>query len=582
MSVKGAGGFIDLPRERNTGSGGFFKTRDLRTRLPTELQRQFSSFSRCPLVAEHRPSLSTKLQGHRLMPGEVAGLRKWGCSVLESRRIGRRGRRAAVGGLILAALTAANSQGQSASSQNADSDAPEGQRDLPRTSQRLESLGVDVDSDAVDDFLKLDRATQSQILENAGLDDPGGSLSDPRVADYLVGQFMRQERGADLKAIDLEIRSGLLPAADAIALAQTSSPEAPLVSDLEVADLRRGLPSSDDRQAARLARLQAVVQYLRPYLPSLVPDVAVVKQRIEDERIVVATSGSPADVIKALGGTAEFMGIPVEIVTTSRTPDQLASIEGSISRQLRSDHPHLDFSTRIDPLDSLVRLTPLSEEATEVLETNEKLAPYVQSGEVVVEPQEAPLEPGAIQGGWGATPAGCTWGFTVGVSGNPGLVMAAHCDRNYSYGWIPTTFAGAQQSGAVDAELRDVDNYWNGSFENEVRYDGGSVRDITSRRTWLNLDEDDWVCHEGANTGYSCGQITTKHEHELWWVTNSAAFVRIEGPLVNCQPGDSGGPWFYGNTAYGIYSGQNGSGSVCVFGAIDFAETAVGFTVLTK
>ncbi len=525
--------------------------------------------------------------------------------------MGARSRRAAAGGLVLAVLAATSSQGQSASSQEAEANTPGGKPDQPpasqgqtrggkpdqppasqghtpggrpdplQVSQRLESLEVELDSAAVDDFLQLDRAQQSQILRDAGLDDPGGSLTDPRVASYLVGQFTRQERGAGPKAIDLEIRSGLLPAADAIALAQASGPEVPLVSALEVSDLRRGLPSVNAREAARLARLQAVVHYLRPYLPSLVPEVSVVQQQVEDERIVVATSGPAEDVIKALGGTAKFMGIPVEVVTTLRSPDQLTAIEASISRNTKSNSPQLNFSTRIDPLNSVVRVIPRSAEAVEALEADELLASYVESGEATLESEEEPFESGAIQGGWATTPDDCTWGFTVGVSGHGGLVTAAHCPNTLSYGWIPTTVTSSDRHDSVDAQLHDVDNAWDGSFENEVNY-GGRVREITSRTTWGNMDKNDWVCHEGRETGYTCGQITTKYEDNLPQVPDSSLFVRVEGPLIDCDHTDSGGPWFYGNVAWGIHHGHRANGTQCVFGAINFAESEVGFTVLTK
>jgi len=63
-------------------------------------------------------------------------------------------------------------------------------------------------------------------------------------------------------------------------------------------------------------------------------------------------------------------------------------------------------------------------------------------------------------------------------------------------------------------------------------------------------------------------------------------FVRFGGVDMTCVGGDSGGPTFYGNSAYGLTSfasgpnafGNNDDG----FGAIEYAEVWVGFTVWTK
>ena len=71
------------------------------------------------------------------------------------------------------------------------------------------------------------------------------------------------------------------------------------------------------------------------------------------------------------------------------------------------------------------------------------------------------------------------------------------------------------------------------------------------------------------------------------WVPNPNFFVQVESQTLIEQPGDSGGPWFYNKSAYGIHTGGCGCyGSpdvwgVGIYGAIDFAETATHTKVLT-
>jgi hypothetical protein len=74
-----------------------------------------------------------------------------------------------------------------------------------------------------------------------------------------------------------------------------------------------------------------------------------------------------------------------------------------------------------------------------------------------------------------------------------------------------------------------------------------------------------FVCHRGKTTGYSCGTIVSKTFQPTWanacfGVTCASVWIRVQGANLKCYPGDSGGPWFLNNTAYGIYKGQSSSG----------------------
>lgn len=78
--------------------------------------------------------------------------------------------------------------------------------------------------------------------------------------------------------------------------------------------------------------------------------------------------------------------------------------------------------------------------------------------------------------------------------------------------------------------------------------------------------DDDFVCHRGFTTEYSCGQVTSisylpTYTDACLGATCAATWLRVEGPGLKCYPGDSGGPVFLDFTAYGFYKGQNSAGT---------------------
>lgn len=64
------------------------------------------------------------------------------------------------------------------------------------------------------------------------------------------------------------------------------------------------------------------------------------------------------------------------------------------------------------------------------------------------------------------------------------------------------------------------------------------------------------VCKFSKTTGQTCDRVyrlnTTRDSYSGMVATENR----------RAQPGDSGGPWFYGNTAYGVHSGYSTIGSV--------------------
>ncbi len=62
------------------------------------------------------------------------------------------------------------------------------------------------------------------------------------------------------------------------------------------------------------------------------------------------------------------------------------------------------------------------------------------------------------------------------------------------------------------------------------------------------------VCKYEKTSRYGCGNIIDKEYTPNWIESPTSTYIRVRNSsgLDLSEPGDSGGPWFYNNTAYGI------------------------------
>ena len=82
------------------------------------------------------------------------------------------------------------------------------------------------------------------------------------------------------------------------------------------------------------------------------------------------------------------------------------------------------------------------------------------------------------------------------------------------------------------------------------------------------------VCHYGTVSGYSCGYAEDIHYRPSNNICNGqvcdAVWLKVRDSAyynLNCQGGDSGGPFFWGSTAWGTLSGKNG-GDTCDYAIV--------------
>ena len=157
----------------------------------------------------------------------------------------------------------------------------------------------------------------------------------------------------------------------------------------------------------------------------------------------------------------------------------------------------------------------------------------------------------------GLTLVPCTAGFAVIHSdGREGISTAAHCEEDVSFNGTDLDFV----EGRIGAEY-DVEWFEAPTFTlRGLMYDGTNYRVVSNTKSRSQQSVGNYVCKYGKATFYKCGNITTKDFKPddgdgCNNCTYSATFVRVHdyqnGNDLSLG-GDSGGPWFSGNTAYGM------------------------------
>jgi len=189
-----------------------------------------------------------------------------------------------------------------------------------------------------------------------------------------------------------------------------------------------------------------------------------------------------------------------------------------------------------------------------------------------------------VSGGGGA----CTSGFVVkNTSNTTGIATAAHCPNSLTYTGLdgathPLTFV-------TETEDADQDVQWHTSTATEKAEfyaDTTTARTLTGRRTRASTSKGNEVCHRGITTGYSCGTVDITNYRPTTAefcgaVTCDPVWVTVTGPKLACSEGDSGGPVFASQTAFGlfiagIFTGPaKGQCSLGIYMSTDFLPTGV-------
>jgi len=205
------------------------------------------------------------------------------------------------------------------------------------------------------------------------------------------------------------------------------------------------------------------------------------------------------------------------------------------------------------------------------------------------------LKTTTLSGGNGLTGStmNCTSGFNiVGSIRDLGITTAGHCANNVTYTPSPSValaFQSEQNSGSNDVQWHKQPTAGTPQQQtNEITLIGGpqSSMKITGTTPSSALPLGSTVCKSGISGGYRCGEVADKYSQSNY---NGSLGTYIRVHNISNQalslPGDSGGPVFGSNIAYGTIHGRGAAGTAFVndmyFMPVERLST-IGVSVVTS
>ena len=156
----------------------------------------------------------------------------------------------------------------------------------------------------------------------------------------------------------------------------------------------------------------------------------------------------------------------------------------------------------------------------------------------------------------------CTTGFVVTNGEIHAITTAAHCPDQLTYiDRDSSSSPTLPMIGSWGAAYRDVQINGSANSPEPLFYadrGAGSLRKVATWRNVTGTRAGDFVCHYGESSGYSCATVELTDyapPGALCGGPCSPTWVTVRGP--SCIPGDSGGPVFSGDVAFGIAKGIN-------------------------
>ena len=156
----------------------------------------------------------------------------------------------------------------------------------------------------------------------------------------------------------------------------------------------------------------------------------------------------------------------------------------------------------------------------------------------------------------------CTTGFAVTDGTRTGIATAAHCPDEVVYqdpdgGRIALAFAGQWGARAQDVQINLGPVGQRPLFYADHRR--GALRTLAGARSRLSTRAGEWLCHYGESSGYSCAEVElTQFAPPGLLCAGACAPTWVTVRTSDCSRGDSGGPVFSGDIAFGLTKGGSG------------------------
>ena len=156
--------------------------------------------------------------------------------------------------------------------------------------------------------------------------------------------------------------------------------------------------------------------------------------------------------------------------------------------------------------------------------------------------------------------AHCTAGFTAVRAGSKGVLTARHCNNVLEY----NNHAGIISTNPTQTANASIDFQFHrtNSGHSTNRQFRATSSDASGDRTVTavaNAPINSTVCHWGQTSGYSCSSVADTNTCEVLSGDQYCGLDVTDDDVSS--GGDSGGPWFFGNTARGGHTGASSSAS---------------------
>ncbi|HEX7151599.1 MAG TPA: PKD domain-containing protein [Thermoanaerobaculia bacterium] len=329
-------------------------------------------------------------------------------------------------------------------------------------------------------------------------------------------------------------------------------------------------------EAVRRLELQSEVGKLEETLEQQEPSFAGLWiEHTPQYRVVVRFTDAAAEVRlrKRVAGTP-LEGIVRETRRAAASLRQLEKRRTAALQRVR----HLGFAVDIDINVKENRVEIYSERAQSVRAAiAAERAPLPERVEIMSVPELA--KPAVLRGGDGDQ-GFCSGGFTVRSTDSTsfGISTAGHCDNYQTFQGMALPFVAEVFYDAGDVQWHSACGYTDVSNEFNS---GLGYRACLGTRTRAQQAIGTYVCKWGNATARTCGYIQSKSYNPSYIPGNGEdSYIRVNGyGAILVRPGDSGGPWFVDNLAYGISSGSISDGDA-IYMAIDYFHW-VGAAILT-
>lgn len=308
-------------------------------------------------------------------------------------------------------------------------------------------------------------------------------------------------------------------------------------------------------------------------------------------RIIIQFTGRGSSRLEKLLQSEEYQDLYpfVEVRSARRSLRSLAAVQAASHRAARAQGVPMEssikvqenrvelFTTRPDHLAVVLRATDKARAAAGA-------TPLLDDA-VIVEVERLSSPARYLNGGQNLST--CTSGFAVqDGSGTKGVITAGHCNNSLPFNTRNLQFQSEAFSGSQDVqwhtppalpELYVVNRIWDGLFDTSTPY----YRFITATKPRAQQFIGESVCKYGITSGATCGTISSTTFAPGYVPGAAATFIVVTSATQDqSEPGDSGGPWYSGSTAYGIMSGHFTGNFDAIYMAIDYSS-ALGVSVLT-